>query len=101
MKAVAEQIKSTTRDQAARMAEKHASEVARYLTAAWRFQVRNRKEPKWSVNDQAKQEKIETSYLGKVVEFLKKSLPALMDGANCRPTMKSRRQPPARLPEPS
>jgi len=74
---VSEKIKATTRDEATKLAEQHAGEIARYLTAAWRHQVRNQKEPKWSVNEQAKQEKLSGGTLGRFVDFLKKSPPGL------------------------
>jgi hypothetical protein len=65
-------MKSLVRQEKIQHAEQMVDEVAKYLTAAWHYKVQRQKAPQWSVNDQAKKEKLSAAVLGKMVKFLEK-----------------------------
>ncbi len=55
------------------LAEPLAGELARYLVAAWKFQLRKQTESKWSINAQAKQDKLDAGMLNRCVKYLGKA----------------------------
>ncbi len=50
--------------------QEHAGEIARYMQATWTYQARKRDNAKWSVGEQAKQDKLHVATLDRWVKYL-------------------------------
>ncbi len=66
-------IKETLRAEKAKRAEAKADELPRYLVAAWKYQAAKQANPKASVVDIAKAEKLDQAALGRCVKFVEKA----------------------------
>ena len=66
-------IKETLRVEKATRAEAKLGELDRYLVAAWKFQAAKQKNPKASVNEVAKSEKLDEAILNRCTKFVEKA----------------------------
>jgi hypothetical protein len=65
-------VKAFVRAEKTELAERFQNDVARYLLSTWRYQIQKKTQPAWSINQQAKKDNVETYYLTRCVEYLKK-----------------------------
>lgn len=73
------QMKKLQGETQALLSEARAGEIARYLTAAWKFQVQKQKDTKWSVGAQAKKDGLDAGALGRCVKYLEKPVAGLTE----------------------
>ena len=69
---VNDDVKAFVRAEKTELAERFQNDVARYLLSTWRYQIQKKTQPAWSISQQAKKDNVETYYLTRCVEYLKK-----------------------------
>ena len=67
-----EGIKAFVRAEKTELALRHKNDVSRYLLSTWHFQIAKQKQPTWSIQQQAKKDKLDAGQMTKLVEYLKK-----------------------------
>jgi hypothetical protein len=66
-------VKEFMRAEKAKQAEAKADDLALYLVAAWKYQAAKQKNPKASLNDFAKEEKLDQAILNRCTKFVEKA----------------------------
>ncbi len=73
IKTLDSEIKETLRKEKAQRAEAKSDELARYLVASWKYQSLKQKNPKASLTEFSKTEKIDQAVLSRCVKFVEKA----------------------------
>ncbi len=72
IKKIDSDMKAFAKVEKTQLAEESADQVGKYLLASWKFQATKQKTNKWSVNDQAKKDKLDLATLTRCAKFMQK-----------------------------